>query len=55
MAGENKVPCHTLDRMSGLEALRLLRGFQGEPPFSPHILLFSKTTSKTIKELPKVS
>jgi hypothetical protein len=39
--GENIVPCQTLDRTFRLRAVRLLRGFEGEPHFStrPPILL----------------
>jgi hypothetical protein len=39
----------TSDHMSGLETVCSLRGFQGEPHFSPLILLFFKSTTKTIK------
>jgi hypothetical protein len=46
---------NTLDRMSGLETVCPLQGFQGEPHFSPLTLLFSKSTRKPTKELSKVS
>jgi hypothetical protein len=43
------VCCDTSDSMFGLETICPLRGFQGEPRFSQLVLLFSKSTSKTIK------
>jgi hypothetical protein len=43
------VRCDKLDHKSGLETIHPLRGFQGEPHFSPLVLLFSKSTPDTIK------
>ena len=45
------VLCNTSDRTSGLETVRPLRGIQGEPHFSPFVLLFFKSTPKTNKWL----
>jgi hypothetical protein len=49
------VYCDTSDRTSDLEIVRPFQGFQRKPHFSLHVLLFSKSTPKTIKMLHKVS
>ena len=48
------VHCDTSDPTSDLETVQPLRSFQGEPHFSPLVLLFFKSTPKTIKGLPKL-
>jgi hypothetical protein len=47
-SGSN-IRCDTSDRMFGLETVHPLQGFQGEPHFSPLVLLFSKSTPKANK------
>jgi hypothetical protein len=52
--GSPYIRCDTSNRTSNLETVCPLQGFQGEPHFSSFVLLFSNSTLKTIKGLPKV-